>query len=78
MIAAFSRWEVGAGVPPSWPAETWMFWASSAFVTSTGVSWKLLSLAASSQIRMAYCVPNTLKLPTPFSRLTGSWTWETT
>ena len=78
VIAAVSRCVAGAGVPPSWPPEICTFWLCRAFVTSTGVSEKLLSLFGSSQIRMAYCVPNTLMLPTPSSRLTGSCTCETT
>ena len=77
VIVAVSRWVGGAGVPPSWPPATWTFWFWIAVVTSTGVKAKLLSLSVSSQMRIAYCVPNTLKLPTPLIRLNGSCTCET-
>ncbi len=78
VIVALSRCDAGAGVPPSWPPEICTFCASRASVTSTGMSEKLFSLFGSSQIRIAYWVPNTVMLPTPSSRLTGSWMCETT
>ncbi len=77
-MVAVSRCVVGAGVPPSWPPATWTFWFWIALLTSTGVRAKLLSLSVSSQIRIAYCVPNTLKFPTPLIRLSGSCRCETT
>ena len=46
------------GLTPDDVAATWTFCASRAAATSSGVSPKLVSLAGSSQIRMAYCEPN--------------------
>ncbi len=78
VIVAVRRCVGGAGVPPSWPPATWTFWLVIAVVTSTGVNAKLFSLSVSSQMRIAYCVPKTLKLPTPLTRLNGSCKCETT
>ncbi len=57
VIVAVRRWVAGAGFPPSWPPATWTFCFWIAVVTSTGVNAKPLSLSASSQMRIAYCVP---------------------
>ena len=70
---ALSSCVAGAGRLPSWPADTWAFCACTAKVTSAMVSWKLLSFIGSTQMRIAYCEPNTWKLPTPLMRLIGSW-----
>ena len=78
VIAAVSCWFCTAGVPPSWPPEICTFCACSAAVTSSGARAKLLSLFGSSQMRIAYCEPKMLRLPTPLTRLIGSWTFDTT
>ena len=54
-----------------------MFWAWIAEVTSPVVSPKRLSLSGSSQIRIAYCEPNTVTSPTPSTREIGSCTVDT-
>ncbi len=77
MMVAVSCWPGEAGRPPSWPEEICTFCAWMALFTSTGVSAKLFSLAGSSQMRMAYCEPNTWKSPTPLVRDSGSWMLET-
>ena len=76
VMVAVSCCVAGAGVPPSWPPATCTFWFWIAVVTSTGVNAKLFSLSVSSQMRIAYWVPNTLKLPTPLIRLNGSCRFE--
>ncbi len=38
VMVAFSCCVAGAGLPPSWPPETWTFWLWMALVTSSGVS----------------------------------------
>ncbi|MNN08155.1 hypothetical protein D3C81_1210040 [compost metagenome] len=48
-----------------------------AVLTSIGVRLKLFNLAGSSQIRMAYCEPNTWKSPTPAVREIGSCMFDT-
>ncbi len=53
VMVALSRCPSTAGSPPSWPADTWAFWACSALETSSGVIRYLASRAGSSQIRMA-------------------------
>ncbi len=76
VMVAVSRCPSTAGSPPSWPADTWAFWACSAFETSIGVIRYLASRAGSSQIRMAYCEPKVVTSPTPDTRLIGSWSVE--
>src|SRR3546814_8026980 len=58
LMVAVSIWPGTAGVPPNWPAATWTFCPCSALTTSTGVRFTRVSLCGSSQMRMAYCVPN--------------------
>ena len=53
VMVALSRCPSTAGNPPSWPAETWAFWAWSADWTSSGVIRYFASRAGSSQIRIA-------------------------
>ncbi|MNS68170.1 hypothetical protein D3C86_1033560 [compost metagenome] len=76
VTVTLSCWPLTAGTAPSEPTETWVFWLSMALVTSAVVSWYLLSLNGSSQIRIAYSEPNTLMLPTPSRRLIWSSTRE--
>ncbi len=71
-MVAFSVVPGTAGVPPSWPAETWAFWARIAAITSAGVRLWEASLSGSSQMRMAYWAPNSCTSPTPSTRLIGS------
>ncbi|MNL81905.1 hypothetical protein D3C87_2091470 [compost metagenome] len=52
-MLAFSCWPFTTGVAPIDPAETWIFCAEIAEVTSAVVSWYLLSASGSSQMRMA-------------------------
>jgi len=61
---------------PICPAETCAFCACTAEVTSAMVSWKLLSFIGSTQMRIAYCEPNSWKLPTPLMRAIGSWIFD--
>jgi len=67
-----------AGKPPSWPADTWAFWAWMALLTSSGVRLKLISLSGLSHTRMAYCEPNKVVSPTPSTRLSASCTLAAT
>ncbi len=78
LIVALRVWPWTAGVPPSWPPEICTFCARIASVTSSGVSAKLVSLTGSSQMRIAYWVPNRFMLPTPGMRESGSWMFEAT
>ena len=72
LMVALSTVPGTAGVPPSWPAETWAFWARIAAITSPGVRLWAASLSGSSQMRMAYWAPNSWMSPTPSTRLSGS------
>ena len=74
---AESIWLSGPGCAPSWPAAIWVFCAWSAVTTSPGVRVKLASLNGSSQIRMAYCAPKTVKSPTPGMRAIWSCRFDT-
>ncbi len=78
VMVACSTWPGTDGVPPSEPPATCTFCACKAVCTSTGVRPKLVSLLASSQIRIAYCEPNSVTVPTPSIRLTGSSTFDAT
>ncbi|MNV49032.1 hypothetical protein D3C71_1409700 [compost metagenome] len=78
VMVALSCWLAVDGSPPSCPAETCAFCAWMAFFTSSGVRLKLLSLLGSSQMRMAYCEPNSMVSPTPSTRLMGSCTLAAT
>ena len=77
VTVALSIWPRAAGNPPIWPAATWVFCAWIAAITSLGISLKLRQLGGSSQMRIAYCEPNTLTSPTPGSRPIGSCRLET-
>ncbi len=72
-MVAFSELSLPlTGSAPIWPAETWVFCAWTAVMTSAGVSWYEASLSASSQMRMAYCEPKIRVSPTPSMREIGS------
>ena len=38
VMVAFSSWPGGEGRPPTWPPVTWTFCASTALLTSAGIS----------------------------------------
>ncbi len=74
MMVAVNCWSSTAGWPPSWPPVTWLFCTEIAWITSVGVRSNWLSLLGSSHTRMAYWAPNSWVVPTPCTRLSGSWT----
>ncbi len=78
MIEAFSCWPSTAGAPPSWPPATWLFCASTAAITSAGVRLYWFRSSGFSQMRIAYCEPNSWIWPTPCTRLIGSCTLAAT
>jgi hypothetical protein len=78
VTVALSCWPGTAGAPPNCPAETCAFCARIASLTSSGVSRNDASLSGSSQMRIAYGVPNTCTSPTPETRLIGSSSVEAT
>ena len=53
VMVALSCWSDTAGRAPSWPADTWAFWALSALTRSDGISAYFSILAGSIQMRMA-------------------------
>ena len=77
VIAAVKPCPGTAGVPPSCPAETCAFCACSATRTSAGVRRYLVSFDGSSQMRIAYCPPKICTSPTPVTRDSGSWMFDT-
>ena len=53
VMVALSCWLVTAGSAPSWPADTWAFWAFRALIRSDGISAYFCISAGSIQMRMA-------------------------
>ena len=78
VMVAFRRCVCGAGVPPSWPPGDLHVLALHRGGHVERRQREAFSLFGSSQMRIAYCVPKTLMLPTPLIRLIGSWMLETT
>ena len=65
-----------AGKPPTSPAATSAFWLLMAATTSLGMSGTPASRCGLSQMRIAWGEPNTLTSPTPSTRDSGSWMFE--
>ncbi len=76
VTVALSICSLGIGCPPISPAAISVFWFWIAVTTSLGISEKLASRSGFSQIRIAYCDPNTCVSPTPGTRASGSWRFE--
>ena len=57
------------GAAPTLPMAACWFWSLMAFATSSGEMFMAVSRSGSSHTRMEYCSrPNSVMLPTPFTR----------